>query len=281
MDKNLKKELKKTACKIRLGVIKGVYSAKSGHPGGSLSIADIMAYLYFSYLNVKAEQPKWEDRDRFVLSKGHSAPALYSALALKGYFPIEEMEKLRKTGEMLQGHPDMKKIPGVDFSTGSLGQGLSGAVGMALAGKLDNKTYRVVAVCGDGEIQEGQIWEAAMFASAKKLSNLTVVVDNNNLQIDGTVEEVNSPYPIAEKFAAFGFNTIEINGHCFDEIEQAFKNADLCADKPTAIIAKTVKGKGVSFMENNVSWHGSAPNQEQYELATAELNEALKALEVE
>jgi len=281
MDKNLKKELKKTACKIRLGVIKGVYSAKSGHPGGSLSIADIMAYLYFSYLNVKVDEPKWADRDRFVLSKGHSAPALYSALALKGYFPIEEMEKLRKTGEMLQGHPDMKKIPGVDFSTGSLGQGLSGAVGMALAGKLDNKPYRVVAVCGDGEIQEGQIWEAAMFASAKKLSNLTVVVDNNNLQIDGTVEEVNSPYPIAEKFAAFGFNTIEINGHCFDEIEAAFKNADLCSDKPTAIIAKTVKGKGVSFMENNVSWHGSAPNQEQYEMATAELNEVLKALEVE
>lgn len=281
MDKNLKKELKKTACKIRLGVIKGVYSAKSGHPGGSLSVADIMAYLYFSYLNVKAEQPKWEDRDRFVLSKGHCAPALYTALALKGFFPLDEIEKLRKTGEMLQGHPDMKKIPGVDFSTGSLGQGLSGAVGMALAAKLDNKDYRVVAVCGDGEIQEGQIWEAAMFASAKKLSNLTVVVDNNNLQIDGTVEEVNSPYPIAEKFAAFGFNTIEINGHCFDEIDEAFRNADLCTDKPTAIIAKTVKGKGVSFMENNVSWHGSAPNQEQYELATAELNEALKALEVE
>ena len=281
MDKNLKKELKKTACKIRLGVIKGVYSAKSGHPGGSLSIADIMAYLYFSYLNVKADEPKWENRDRFVLSKGHSAPALYAALALKGYFPIEEMEKLRKTGEMLQGHPDMKKIPGVDFSTGSLGQGLSGAVGMALAGKLDNKDYRVVAVCGDGEIQEGQIWEAAMFASAKKLSNLTVVVDNNNLQIDGTIEEVNSPYPIAEKFAAFGFNVIEINGHCFDEIEQAFSSADLCTDRPTAIIAKTVKGKGVSFMEDKASWHGSAPNQEQYELATAELNETLKALEVE
>ena len=281
MDKNLKKELKKTACKIRLGVIKGVYSAKSGHPGGSLSVADIMAYLYFSYLNVKADEPKWEDRDRFVLSKGHCAPALYTALALKGFFPLEEIEKLRKTGEMLQGHPDMKKIPGVDFSTGSLGQGLSGAVGMALAAKLDNKDYRVVAVCGDGEIQEGQIWEAAMFANAKKLSNLTVVVDNNNLQIDGTVEEVNSPYPIAEKFAAFGFNTIEINGHCFDEIDEAFKKADLCTDKPTAIIAKTVKGKGVSFMENNVSWHGSAPNQEQYELATAELNEALKALEVE
>ncbi len=281
MDKNLKKELKKTACKIRLGVIKGVYSAKSGHPGGSLSIADIMAYLYFSYLNVKVDDPKWENRDRFVLSKGHSAPALYSALALKGYFPIEEMEKLRKTGEMLQGHPDMKKIPGVDFSTGSLGQGLSGAVGMALAGKLDDKSYRVVAVCGDGEIQEGQIWEAAMFASAKKLSNLTVAVDNNNLQIDGTVEEVNSPYPIAEKFAAFGFNTIEINGHCFDEIDEAFRKADLCTDKPTAIIAKTVKGKGVSFMEDKASWHGSAPNQEQYEQATAELNEALKALEVE
>ena len=281
MDKNLKKELKKTACKIRLGVIKGVYSAKSGHPGGSLSVADIMAYLYFSYLNVKADEPKWDDRDRFVLSKGHCAPALYTALALKGFFPLEEIEKLRKTGEMLQGHPDMKKIPGVDFSTGSLGQGLSGAVGMALAAKLDNKDYRVVAVCGDGEIQEGQIWEAAMFANAKKLSNLTVVVDNNNLQIDGTVEEVNSPYPIAEKFQAFGFNTIEINGHCFDEIDEAFKKADLCTDKPTAIIAKTVKGKGVSFMENNVSWHGSAPNQEQYELATAELNEALKALEVE
>ena len=281
MDKNLKKELKKIACKIRLGVIKGVYSAKSGHPGGSLSVADIMAYLYFSYLNVNAEQPRWEDRDRFVLSKGHCAPALYTALALKGFFPIEEIEKLRKTGEMLQGHPDMKKIPGVDFSTGSLGQGLSGAVGMALAGKLDDKDYRVVAVCGDGEIQEGQIWEAAMFASAKKLSNLTVVVDNNNLQIDGTIEEVNSPYPIAEKFAAFGFNTIEINGHCFDEIEQAFNSADLCTDKPTAIIAKTVKGKGVSFMEDKASWHGTAPNQEQYELATAELNEALKALEVE
>ena len=281
MDKNLKKELKKTACKIRLGVIKGVYSAKSGHPGGSLSVADIMAYLYFSYLNVKADEPKWDDRDRFVLSKGHCAPALYTALALKGFFPLEEIEKLRKTGEMLQGHPDMKKIPGVDFSTGSLGQGLSGAVGMALAAKLDNKDYRVVAVCGDGEIQEGQIWEAAMFANAKKLSNLTVVVDNNNLQIDGTVEEVNSPYPIAEKFQAFGFNTIEINGHCFDEIDEAFKKVDLCTDKPTAIIAKTVKGKGVSFMENNVSWHGSAPNQEQYELATAELNEALKALEVE
>ncbi|MBR5773880.1 MAG: transketolase [Clostridia bacterium] len=281
MDKNLKKELKKIACKIRLGVIKGVYSAKSGHPGGSLSVADIMAYLYFSYLNVKADEPKWEDRDRFVLSKGHCAPALYTALALKGYFPLDEIEKLRKTGEMLQGHPDMKKVPGVDFSTGSLGQGLSGAVGMALAAKLDNKDYRIVAVCGDGEIQEGQIWEAAMFASAKKLSNLVVVVDNNNLQIDGTIEEVNSPYPIAEKFTAFGFNTIEINGHCFEEIAKAFESADMCTDKPTAIIAKTVKGKGVSFMENLASWHGTAPNQEQYELATAELNEALKALEVE
>ena len=279
MDISKKRELQKRACNIRMGVIEGTFNAKSGHPGGSLSVSDIMAYLYFSYLNVDPKNPKAEDRDRFVLSKGHSAPALYSALALKGYFDVSELKKLRKAGEMLQGHPDMKKIPGVDFSTGSLGQGFSGAVGMALAGKIDGKAYRVVAVCGDGEIQEGQIWEAAMFAGAKKLSNLTLVVDNNNLQIDGTVEEVNSPYPIAEKFAAFGFNVIEIDGHNFDEIEEAFKKADEFTAGPTAIIAKTVKGKGVSFMENQVSWHGTPPNEEQYEKAMEELKSALKGLE--
>ena len=279
MNASLKKELEIFATKERLLLLEGIFNAKAGHPGGSLSIAELMAYLYNVEMKVDATNPKWEDRDRFVLSKGHAAPALYATLALKGFFPTEDMKTLRKADSYLQGHPSMKCVPGVDMSTGSLGQGISAAVGMALAGKLDNKDFRVYTILGDGEIEEGQVWEAAMFANAKKLDNLVVVVDNNNLQIDGTVEEVNSPYPIPEKFMAFGFNTIEIDGNNLDEIESAFEAAKACKGKPTAIVAKTVKGKGVSYMENQVNWHGAAPNEELYNQAVAELTAKLNQLE--
>lgn len=279
MDATTKKQLQIMACHVRMGVIKGVFNAKSGHPGGSLSIADILTYLYFNHMNIDPKNPKDENRDRFVLSKGHTAPALYAVLAHKGFFPVAELENLRKPGAMLQGHPSMKLTPGVDMSTGSLGQGISTAVGMALGGKIDNKDYRVFTVLGDGEIEEGQVWEAAMFAAAKGLDNLVAVVDNNNLQIDGSVAEVNSPYPIPEKFRAFGWNVIEIYGHSFDEIDAAFNAAAQFKGKPTAIIAKTVKGKDVSFMEDQCSWHGTAPNAEQYEQAMAELNAKLAELE--
>ena len=279
MDAMTKKQLQIIATKIRLAVIEGTFNAKSGHPGGSLSIAEDLAYLYFNEMNIDPVNPKWEGRDRLVLSKGHAAPALYGALALRGFFPMEWIPTLRKTDSPLQGHPDMKGIPGVDMSSGSLGQGISCAVGMALAGKLDGADYRVYTILGDGEISEGQVWEAAMFAAAKKLDNLLVIVDNNNLQIDGTLEEVNSPYPIPEKFAAFGWHVIEIDAHNFDQIEAAFAEARAVEGKPTVIVQKSVKGKGVSFMENQCSWHGSAPNAEQYEIAMAELTAALKGLE--
>ena len=279
MNASLKKELEIFATKERLLLLEGIFNAKAGHPGGSLSIAELMAYLYNVEMKVDATNPKWEDRDRFVLSKGHAAPALYATLALKGFFPTEDMKTLRKADSYLQGHPSMKCVPGVDMSTGSLGQGISAAVGMALAAKLDNKDFRVYTILGDGEIEEGQVWEAAMFANAKKLDNLVVIVDNNNLQIDGTVEEVNSPYPIPEKFTAFGFNTIEIDGNNLDEIESAFEAAKACKGKPTAIVAKTVKGKGVSYMENQVNWHGAAPNEELYNQAVSELTAKLNELE--
>lgn len=279
MDAVTKKQLQIKACTVRMGVIEGVFNAKSGHPGGSLSVADILTYLYFDHMNVDPKNPKNENRDRFVLSKGHTAPALYAVLANKGFFPVSEIKNLRKPGAMLQGHPSMNRTPGVDMSTGSLGQGISTAVGMALAGKLDKKDYRVYTVLGDGEIEEGQVWEAAMFAAAKGLDNLCAVVDNNNLQIDGSIAEVNSPYPIPEKFRAFGWNVIEIYGHSFDEIDAAFKAAAEFKGKPTAIIAKTVKGKGVSFMEDQCSWHGTAPNAEQYEQAMNELKAQLAELE--
>ncbi|MBQ6930492.1 MAG: transketolase [Clostridia bacterium] len=278
MEAAAKKQLEIKAIEVRKGIIEGTFNAKSGHPGGSLSVADILTYLYFSHLNVDPANPKWEGRDRFVLSKGHTAPALYAALALRGFFSPDEIKLLRKPGAMLQGHPSMKSTPGVDMSTGSLGQGISTAVGMALGAKLSGASFRVFTVLGDGEIQEGQVWEAAMYASAKGLDNLVAVVDNNNLQIDGTVEEVNSPYPIPEKFAAFGWNVIEICGNDFDEIDSAFTAAKEFKGKPTVIIAKTVKGKGVSFMENNCDWHGTAPNQEQYDKAMAELDAAMSAL---
>lgn len=279
MDAVTKKQLQIKACTVRMGVIEGVFNAKSGHPGGSLSVADILTYLYFDHMNVDPKNPKDENRDRFVLSKGHTAPALYAVLANKGLFPVSEIKNLRKPGAMLQGHPSMNRTPGVDMSTGSLGQGISTAVGMALAGKIDKKDYRVYTVLGDGEIEEGQVWEAAMFAAAKGLDNLCAVVDNNNLQIDGSIAEVNSPYPIPEKFRAFGWNVIEIYGHSFDEIDAAFKAAAEFKGKPTAIIAKTVKGKGVSFMEDQCSWHGTAPNAEQYEQAMNELKAQLAELE--
>ena len=279
MDAMTKKQLSIIATKIRMAVIEGTYNAKSGHPGGSLSIADDLAYLYFQEMNVDPANPQWEDRDRLVLSKGHAAPALYGALALRGFFPMEWIPTLRKVESPLQGHPDMKGIPGVDMSSGSLGQGVSCAVGMALAGKLDQKPYRVYAILGDGEIGEGQVWEAAMFAAAKKLDNLTVIVDNNNLQIDGTVEEVNSSYPIPEKWAAFGFHVIEIDGNDLDQIEAALQEAKPVSGKPTAIVQKTVKGKGVSFMENQCSWHGVAPKEDEYNAAMAELTATLKELE--
>ncbi len=273
---NLK--LMQTAVEVRKGVVTAVHSAKSGHPGGSLSAADIFTFLYFEEMNIDPADPKNPDRDRFVLSKGHTAPGLYSALANRGYFPVEDLKTLRHTGSYLQGHPDMKHIPGVDMSSGSLGQGLSCGVGMALGGKLSGKSYRVYALCGDGEIQEGQIWEAAMFAGFHKLDNLCVIVDNNNLQIDGAISDVCSPYPIDKKFESFNFHVININGNDFDEIRRAMDEAKTVKGMPTAIIAHTVKGKGVSFMENQVGWHGTAPNDEQYAVAMAELEKAGEAL---
>ena len=279
MDVISKNELAKVACNVRMGIIEGTFNAKSGHPGGSLSIAEIITYLYFKEMNIDPQKPDMPERDRFVLSKGHAAPALYSVMAQKGYFPVEELKTLRKVDSRLQGHPSMKCLPGIDISSGSLGQGISAACGMALGAKLKGADFRVYSILGDGEIEEGQVWEAAMYASAKKLDNLVAFVDNNNLQIDGTVEEVNSPYPIPEKFAAFGWNVIEIDGHSFEEIENALKAARDCKGKPTAIVAKTVKGKGVSFMENQVKWHGSAPNAEQYETAMNELKAVLSGLE--
>ena len=271
-------ELEKMANEIRKDIVTAVHSAKSGHPGGSLSSADIFTYLYFEEMNVDPANPKWEDRDRFVLSKGHVAPGLYSTLAEKGYFPKEDLKTLRHTGSYLQGHPDMKHIPGIDMSSGSLGQGVSVAVGMAAAGKYDKKDYRVYTLTGDGEIQEGQIWEAAMWAGHRKLDNLVVIVDNNNLQIDGSVEDVCSPYPIDKKFEAFNFHVINIDGNDFDQIRAAFKEARETKGMPTATIAKTVKGKGVSFMENAAGWHGKAPNDEEYEIAMADLEKAGEAL---
>ena len=270
--------LKKTANEVRKGIVTAVHSAKSGHPGGSLSAADILTYLYFEEMNIDPKNPKKEDRDRLVLSKGHIAPALYSTLAQRGYFPVEDLKTLRHVGSYLQGHPDMKHIPGVDMSSGSLGQGGSAAVGMALAGKMDGAPYRVYCLFGDGEIQEGQVWEAAMFAGARKLDNLVFIVDNNGLQIDGNIEDVCSPYPISEKFKAFNFNVIEIDAHDFDQIDAAFKQAKETKGMPTAIIAKSVKGKGVSFMENQASWHGSAPNDEQYAQAMADLEKIGESL---
>ena len=278
MDAAEKRELEKTACKVRIGIIEGVHSAKSGHPGGSLSCADILTYLYFKHMNIDPKNPKADSRDRFVLSKGHAAPALYSVLANRGYFNVSELNKLRNIGSMLQGHPDMKHIPGVDMSSGSLGQGISAAVGMALSSKHFGSGFKVYTVLGDGEIEEGQVWEAAMFAGNKKLSNLTAFIDYNNLQIDGTIEEVNSAMPIDKKFEAFNWHTIVIDGHDFEQIEAALKEAET-VDKPVAIIANTVKGKGVSYMENAVNWHGAAPNDELYEQAVSELNAALKALQ--
>ena len=266
-----KLELQKVANEVRKGIITGVHAAKAGHPGGSLSAADLFTYLYFEEMNVDPKNPQDPDRDRFVLSKGHTAPGLYAALANKGYFPVEDLLTLRHIGSHLQGHPCMQHTPGLDMSSGSLGQGISAAVGMALSAKLRNKSYRVYTLLGDGEIQEGQVWEAAMFAGARKLDNLVVIVDNNGLQIDGPVDEVNSPYPIGAKFEAFNFNVVEIDGHDFDQIADAFKQAKECKGKPTAIIMKTIKGKGVSFMENQVSWHGSAPNDEQCKQALEEL----------
>lgn len=272
-----KQELMKTANEVRKGIVTAVHSAKSGHPGGSLSAADIYTYLYFEEMNIDPKEPKKADRDRFVLSKGHTAPGLYSTLANRGYFPVEDLETLRHTGSYLQGHPDMKHIPGVDMSSGSLGQGISAAVGMAIGGKLSDADYRVYTLLGDGEIQEGQVWEAAMLAGHRKLDNLVVIVDNNNLQIDGPITEVNSPYPIDKKFEAFNFHVINIDGNDFDQIDAAFKEARATKGMPTAIIAKTLKGKGVSFMENQVGWHGAAPNDEQYAVAMEDLRKAGEA----
>ena len=266
------KVLEKKAKQVRRGIIEAVYSNQSGHPGGSLSVADIMTVLYFNEMNINPENPNWEDRDRLVLSKGHCAPALYSCLANRGYFDVEELKTFRNINSRLQGHPDKNKVPGVDMTTGSLGQGLSSANGMAIAGKMDNKNYRVYCVLGDGEIEEGQVWEAAMAANKYKLDNLCVIIDNNNLQIDGTIEEVMSSYPIDKKFRSFGFEIIKIDGHNIDEILKAFEVARNIKGKPTCIIAKTIKGKGISFMENQVGWHGKAPNEEQYKQAIEELN---------
>ena len=271
-------ELQKVANEVRKDIVTALHAAKAGHPGGSLSAADIFTYLYFEEMNVDPKDPEKADRDRFVLSKGHTAPGLYSALAQKGYFPVEDLETLRHLGSYLQGHPDMKHIPGVDMSSGSLGQGISAAVGMAIAGKMDNADYRVYTLLGDGEIQEGQVWEASMMAGFRKLDNLVVIVDNNNLQIDGAIDEVCSPYPIDKKFEAFNFHVINIDGNDFDQIDAAFKEAKATKGMPTAIIAHTVKGKGVSFMENQVGWHGTAPNDEQYAVAMEELEKAGEAL---
>lgn len=273
-----KLELQKIAVEIRKNILIGVHAAKAGHPGGSLSAADIFTYLYFEEMNVDSKNPKWEDRDRFVLSKGHTVPGLYAALALKGFFPVEEMLTLRKLGSHLQGHPCIQHTPGIDMSTGSLGQGISAAVGMAIAAKMDGKEYRTYTLLGDGETQEGQVWEAAMMAGYRKLDNLCVIVDNNNLQIDGTIDTVCSPYPLDKKFEAFNFHVININGNDFDQLDAAFKEAKATKGKPTVIICKTVKGKGVSFMENKANWHGVAPNDEQFAQAMAELEKAGEAL---
>ena len=266
------KELEIKANEIRKNIIEAVYSAQSGHPGGSLSIADIMAVLFFDEANINITNAKWEDRDRIVLSKGHCSPALYAALAEKGFISKDEIKKFRKLDSILQGHPDLNKVPGVDMTTGSLGQGLSVSNGMAISAKLDNKHYRVYCIMGDGEIEEGQVWEAAMASSKYKLDNLCVIVDNNNLQIDGTIEDVMSSYPIDKKFESFGFNVIKIDGNNIEEIKDAFKQAKEIKGKPTCIIAKTIKGKGVSYMENEVKWHGKAPNEEEYKKAMSELN---------
>ena len=279
MQETQKKQLQKTACELRLSIIEAVHSAKSGHPGGSLSIADVLSYLYFCEMNVDPKDPKNQDRDRLVLSKGHCSPGLYAVLAEKGFFPKEELKTFRQIGSRLQGHPDMKNIPGVDMSSGSLGQGISAACGMALGGKINNKDYRVYTILGDGESEEGQVWEAAMFAASKKLDNLCAIVDYNGLQIDGSLSEVCSPEPFDKKFEAFGWNVIVIDAHNFDEIEAAFKAAREVKGKPTVIIQKSIKGKGVSYMENSVAWHGAAPNDEQYEIAMNELKAALKELE--
>ncbi len=271
-------ELAKMANEIRKGIVTAVHSAKAGHPGGSLSAADIFTYLYFEEMNIDPENPDKPERDRFVLSKGHTAPGLYSTLAHRGFFPVEDLTTLRKLGSYLQGHPCMQHIPGVDMSTGSLGQGISAAVGMALGGKLDNRDYRVYTLLGDGEIEEGQVWEAAMFAGFHKLDNLVVVVDNNGLQIDGPVDQVCSPYPIDKKFEAFNFHVINVDAHDFDAIRAAFREAKETKGMPTAIVAHSLKGKGVSFMEGNVAWHGTAPNDEQYEVAMADLEKVGEAL---
>lgn len=278
MDSILKRQLEINACKVRMGIIKGVYNAKSGHPGGSLSIADLLTFLYYTKLNVYPDNPEEQQRDRFVLSKGHTAPALYAVLAEKGFFDKKELKSLRHIGAMLQGHPCIE-IPGIDMSSGSLGQGISAACGMALSGKISNDTYKVYTVLGDGEIQEGQVWEAAMFASHYNLDNLIAVVDNNNLQIDGKISDVMSPYPIAEKFEAFGWHVIKMDAHDFEDMERAFNEAETISGQPVVIIQNSIKGKGVSFMENEADWHGKAPNTEQYEIAMAELKEQLKRLE--
>ena len=279
MKTNEKKQLSIMACKVRMGIVESTHSAKCGHPGGSLSAADMFTYLYFRELNVDPKNPKWEDRDRFVLSKGHTAPGLYAALANRGFFPVEDLKTLRHTGSYLQGHPNMNSVPGVDMSTGSLGQGISCAAGMAVGLRLQGKSSRVYTLLGDGEIQEGQVWEACMFAAHYKLDNFVVIVDNNGLQIDGNVEKVMSPYPIADKLEAFGFHVEAIDGHDFDQIEAALNTAKTVKGKPTAIVMKTVKGKDVSFMENNASWHGKAPNDAEYEQAMNELKAILAELE--
>lgn len=271
-------ELAKTAVEIRKGIVTAVHAAKAGHPGGSLSATEIFTYLYFEEMNIDPKNPKDPDRDRFVLSKGHTAPGLYSTLANRGYFPVEDLVTLRHTGSYLQGHPDMKHIPGVDMSSGSLGQGLSAAVGMALGGRMNKKDYRVYALCGDGEIEEGQIWEAAMFAGHRKLDNLCVIIDNNNLQIDGSLDQVCSPNPIDKKFEAFNFHVININGNDFDELRKAFAEARATKGMPTAIVAHTLKGKDVSYMENSVDWHGKAPNDEEYAIAMEDLRKVGEAL---
>ncbi|MDD5863379.1 MAG: transketolase [Firmicutes bacterium] len=274
-----KKQLQITACKVRMGIIESTHAAKCGHPGGSLSAADLFTYLYFKELRIDPKNPRWDDRDRFVLSKGHTAPGLYSALALRGFFPVEDLLTLRKVGSYLQGHPNMNSVPGVDMSTGSLGQGISCACGMALAARLKKQDVRVYALLGDGEIQEGQVWEACMFASHYKLDNLCIFIDNNGLQIDGDIAKVMSPYPIDEKLAAFGFHVETIDGHDFDAIEAAVNTAKTVKGRPSAIVMKTIKGKGVSFMENQAGWHGVAPNDEQYAQAMAELKQTLGELE--
>ncbi len=274
-----KNQLAITACKVRMGIIESTHAAKCGHPGGSLSAADLFTYLYFKELNVDPTNPKWEDRDRFVLSKGHTAPGLYAALALRGFFPVEDLLTLRKVSSYLQGHPNMNSVPGVDMSTGSLGQGISTACGMALAAKLKGQSSRVYTLLGDGEIQEGQVWEACMFASHYKLDNLCVIIDNNGLQIDGDIAKVMSPYPIVDKLEAFGFHAVCVDGHDFEAIEAAMNEAKTIKGRPSAIVMKTVKGKDVSFMENLASWHGVAPNDQQYEQAMTELKAKLSELE--